>query len=503
MPDAGVIEALRAHCAASLAPYKVPKRFFCATSRCRARARASCCGASCDELPAMSFDANAHREASLQGWEEAAAGWVRSQELLREFGAPVSHWMLDAVAPQPGQRVLELAAGLGETGLLAAELVAPVGGAIISDQAEAMLAGARERAAQIGLANVEFQVINAEWIDMPVASVDVVLCRWGYMLMADPAAALGETRRVLRSGGRVALAVWDSIEHNPWAQLPGLELRERGLAPAPEPGTPGPFALGRAEGVYELLQEAGFAEVNVESLQLHRRHAELRRVLGVHTRPLARDARRRALAPAAEEIEEIQAGREGALQALRSRRRDARHPRTHACRSAAERLTSRRGRTAWSPRPDSLRAHDLRRRRRPHAPRRQDRRNHRLRLPGPRPRAQPEGLRRESRRRAAARLGLRRQGQGAGPRGALRRRCRQPRRPRDDPAARRAPPRHLGAGDPRRHRRGQHDPLRPRLLDPLQGDRAAARRRRGHGRAEGPRPPRSPPVHRRLAACPG
>lgn len=221
----------------------------------------------------MNFDANAHRDASLQGWEESAAGWVRSQELLREFAAPVSHWMLDAVAPQPGQRVLELAAGLGETGLLAAELVAPVGGAIISDQAEAMLAGARKRAAQLGLANVEFQVINAEWIDLPVASVDVVLCRWGYMLMADPAAALGETRRVLRSGGRAALAVWDSIEHNPWAQLPGLELRERGLMAAPEPGTPGPFALGRAEGVYELLQEAGFAEVNVESLELHRRHA--------------------------------------------------------------------------------------------------------------------------------------------------------------------------------------------------------------------------------------
>ena len=67
---------------------------------------------------------------------------------MREFGAPVSHWMVDAIAPQPGQRVLELAAGLGETGMLAAELVAPVGGVIISDQAEAMLAGARERAAR-------------------------------------------------------------------------------------------------------------------------------------------------------------------------------------------------------------------------------------------------------------------------------------------------------------------------------------------------------------------
>jgi SAM-dependent methyltransferase len=221
----------------------------------------------------MSFDANAYRDASRQGWEEAAAGWVRSQELMRAFAAPVSHWLLDAVAPQPGQRVLELAAGLGETGLLAAELVAPVGGVIVSDQADAMLAGARERAGELGLSNVEFQVINAEWIDLPVASVDVVLCRWGYMLMADPPAALGETRRVLRSGGRVALAVWDAIEHNPWAQLPALELGERGLSSSPPPGTPGPFALGRAEGVYELLEQTGFAEVEVESLPLHRRHA--------------------------------------------------------------------------------------------------------------------------------------------------------------------------------------------------------------------------------------
>jgi SAM-dependent methyltransferase len=211
-------------------------------------------------------EARTHRAASLAGWEEAAAGWIARQQTLRELSAPVSHWMIDAVDLQPGQRVLELAAGLGETGFLAAELVAPAGGVITSDQADAMLDGARRRAGELGLTNVEFQVLNAEWIDLPVASVDAVLCRWGYMLMADPAVALAETRRVLRPEGHVALAVWDAIEHNPWALHPGAELVQRGLTQPPAPGTPGPFALADKRGVRDLLAAAGFGEVWVERL---------------------------------------------------------------------------------------------------------------------------------------------------------------------------------------------------------------------------------------------
>jgi SAM-dependent methyltransferase len=220
----------------------------------------------------MSFDANAYRSSSLSGWEEAATGWVRRQEAIRALGTPVSRWMLDAVYLKPGERVLELAAGLGETGMRAAELVAPTGGVIISDQAEAMLEGARARAAEIGLSNVEFQVLGAEWIDLPLASVDAVLCRWGYMLLADPAAALGETRRVLRPGGRAALAVWDSVEHNPWALNPTLELIERGLTQPPSPGTPGPFALGDRDRVRALLEQAGFTNINVQALDIEQRH---------------------------------------------------------------------------------------------------------------------------------------------------------------------------------------------------------------------------------------
>jgi SAM-dependent methyltransferase len=262
------------------------------------------------DVGAQAFDANAHRESSLAGWETAAAGWTRRQEAIRRFGAPVSEWMLDAVALQPGERVLELAAGLGETGMLAAEQVAPMGGVIISDHAEAMLDGARARALQLGLSNVEFQVLMAEWIDLPLASVDVVLCRWGYMLMADPAAALAETRRVLRPGGRVALAVWDMVQHNPWALQPTLELIERGLLPVPDGNAgwqPGPFALADPERVRELLAGAGFTEITVAAVDIEQHYASLEE-LWETALDINRTFHDAVLSQPEPEIAEIQAG---------------------------------------------------------------------------------------------------------------------------------------------------------------------------------------------------
>jgi SAM-dependent methyltransferase len=228
-----------------------------------------------------SFDAERYRTESLEGWEAAAAGWVRRQQQIAHWAAPVAHWLVEAAAPQPGERVLELAAGLGETGMLAAELVAPAGSVLISDQTEAMLEGARARAAELGVANVEFKVLNAEWIDLPLASVDAALCRWGFMLMADPGAALSETRRVLRSGGRLSLAVWDAIERNPWAYLPVRALAEHGHTSASGADSrPGPFALGDAGRLAETLAGAGFVEPHIETIELTRRHDSFQELWG-------------------------------------------------------------------------------------------------------------------------------------------------------------------------------------------------------------------------------
>jgi SAM-dependent methyltransferase len=181
---------------------------------------------------------------------------------------PVSQWLVEAIHPQPGHRVLELAAGLGDTGLIAAQLVAPGGSVLITDGSENMVAAAREHAEEVGATNVELRTMQAEWIDLPTASVDAVICRFGYMLLLDPEAALRETRRVLKPGGRVALAVWDDLEHNPWMKVLREALVARGLAPAAAPDGPGPFALGSEEAIAELLATAGFEDVEVSPMEL-------------------------------------------------------------------------------------------------------------------------------------------------------------------------------------------------------------------------------------------
>jgi SAM-dependent methyltransferase len=171
---------------------------------------------------------------------------------------------------QPGQRVLDLAAGPGDVGFGAAPRLLPGGTLICSDQSQAMVDVARERAAALGLENVEFRVINGEWIDLELASVDAVLCRWGYMLMVDPAAALRETRRVLRSGGRLALAVWDTRAANPWSTIPTEVLVEHGLAEPPPPGAPGPFTLADTALLRSMLEEAGFTEIVIDAVPVTR-----------------------------------------------------------------------------------------------------------------------------------------------------------------------------------------------------------------------------------------
>jgi SAM-dependent methyltransferase len=202
-------------------------------------------------------------------WDQVAERWGRRADYLRELSLPVSQWMVESLGVSPGQRVLELAAGPGDTGFIAAQKIAP-GTLVTSDGSEAMLEVARARARELGIDNVEFKRLELEWIDLPAASVDAVMCRWGLMLCVDPSAAASEIRRVLKPGGRLSVAVWDSPELNPWATMDWQALIELGHMDPPDPSGPGMFALAPAARLRELLENAGFVEVSVDGVELDR-----------------------------------------------------------------------------------------------------------------------------------------------------------------------------------------------------------------------------------------
>lgn len=183
--------------------------------------------------------------------------------------------LLDALAPRPDDTVLDLAGGTGD---MAAALAGRVARVVATDLSPAMVEAARRRR----LPGVEHRVADMHALDLPDASVDAVVCRFGYMLVPDPALALRETRRVLRDGGRLAFATWAPAKRNPWATAFGPVLVERGLQEPPQPGEPGQFALGSPEQIEPLVLGAGFGQVRIEEVAVEYRFPsweEYRRVM--------------------------------------------------------------------------------------------------------------------------------------------------------------------------------------------------------------------------------
>ena len=208
--------------------------------------------------------------------EAIAPTWERRRAEVEQASEPVRAWMLQELRPRQGDTVLELAAGVGETGFDACAMIGESGRLISTDFSPAMLEAARRRGAELGLGNVEYRVMDAERIELDADSVDGVLCRFGYMLMADPAAALAETCRVLRPGGRVALAVWGAPEQNPFFTIIGTSLGRRGhIPPLEPPPAPGAFSMASAQRTAALLRGAGLVEVRTEEVAVGFRVADV------------------------------------------------------------------------------------------------------------------------------------------------------------------------------------------------------------------------------------
>jgi SAM-dependent methyltransferase len=206
-------------------------------------------------------------------WAAVAGSWGEHAEYADARGALVTQRLLELSLPQPGERVLELACGPGGLGIAAAEHVAPGGEVVLSDVVAEMTTIAAARASAAGRTNVSTRVLDIESIDEPDGSYDVVLCREGLMFALDPARATREIQRVLRPGGRVAIAVWGARERNPWLGLVQDAVSEQLGVPMPPPGIPGPFSLADPERLAALLTEADLDEVAVSEMPVPMRAA--------------------------------------------------------------------------------------------------------------------------------------------------------------------------------------------------------------------------------------
>jgi ubiquinone/menaquinone biosynthesis C-methylase UbiE len=136
------------------------------------------------------LDLDEYRRRSLDNWNRFSGNWADEHEFLARTTGAVGERMVERLAPKAGESILELAAGTGDTGFRIAERLGDDGRLLMTDFASGMVDAARRRGEEQGIANVDYRVLDAERMDLDDDSFDGVACRFGYMLMADPARAL-------------------------------------------------------------------------------------------------------------------------------------------------------------------------------------------------------------------------------------------------------------------------------------------------------------------------
>ncbi len=217
--------------------------------------------------PTAAPDVSAEQRAH---WDRVARSWAKWWPLIETGARPVSQRLLDLARVAPGDRVLDLACGIGEPALSAARRVGAEGSVTAVDLAPTMLEIARARAREAGVEDMTLLEMDAAAPDFPEASFDAVLSRWGLMFVPELAATLEKVFRLLPPGGRFAMAVWGRPEEVPSISLVGRVLARKLDLPPALVGARSPFDLADLEGLRKTLEAAGFegfesAEVTVRN----------------------------------------------------------------------------------------------------------------------------------------------------------------------------------------------------------------------------------------------
>jgi len=201
-------------------------------------------------------------------WDLAAVGWRKWWPVFEAAAQHISDRLVEMAGVQPGYRVLDIATGNGEPAVTAARRVGPSGRVIATDQSTGMLAIAHERAAALGLANIDFRESDAEALALSERDFDAVVCRWGLMFMPDLTAALTGIRSRLKPGAGIATAVWSTADKVPIITIGAAAVRKLAALPPPPPNALDPLRLADTSILSSALTAAGFKEVVIERRQV-------------------------------------------------------------------------------------------------------------------------------------------------------------------------------------------------------------------------------------------
>ena len=195
-------------------------------------------------------------------WDSACATtWDKWFGIIEGAASVLSNRMVERAGIADGSRVLDIATGVGEPGVTAARKVGASGHVLATDLSPDMLAFGRRRAEREGLNNIEFAELDAATIDLPEASFDAVLCRWGLMFLTDLTPTLTAIHHVLVPGGRFVAAVWGPAEGAPMVGLSDRVIRAHLGLPPPDEGPGSPFALQDVAAFEKQVGAAGFHDV--------------------------------------------------------------------------------------------------------------------------------------------------------------------------------------------------------------------------------------------------
>ncbi len=208
------------------------------------------------------------RAGQRQQWAKAATGWRKWSELIERAARGVSERLVELAGVEPGDRVLDVAAGYGEPTLTAAMAAGPEGEVVATDISAEMLAFGRERAGAAGLGNIEFVESDAASLEFSEGSFDAALSRWGIIFEPDAETAAAHVRGFLEPGARMAISSWGQPDRVPFMAIPMRTAMERLQVPSPAPGTPGALSRPTPEALGGLLDVAGFSDVDVEEAQV-------------------------------------------------------------------------------------------------------------------------------------------------------------------------------------------------------------------------------------------